>query len=60
MYSSAPTRFERFGAVSCAPPPAPSRGGPRTSPEFSEFSHADSEFCKPRGGANRWCRSARR
>eukprot|EP00969_Alexandrium_andersonii_P297152 13131288-Alexandrium_andersonii.AAC.1 len=27
MYSNAPTRLERFGAVSCAPPPAPSPRG---------------------------------
>eukprot|EP00969_Alexandrium_andersonii_P073710 3250735-Alexandrium_andersonii.AAC.1 len=36
MYGSAPTRLEQFGAVSCAPPPAPSPGGlpsPRTPQE---------------------------
>eukprot|EP00969_Alexandrium_andersonii_P125445 5545400-Alexandrium_andersonii.AAC.1 len=29
MSSNAPTRLERLGVVSCAIPPAPSRGGSR-------------------------------
>eukprot|EP00969_Alexandrium_andersonii_P220574 9742155-Alexandrium_andersonii.AAC.1 len=32
MWSSAPTRLQRVGVVSCAPPPRPSFGAPAPRP----------------------------
>eukprot|EP00969_Alexandrium_andersonii_P237333 10476003-Alexandrium_andersonii.AAC.1 len=54
MYSRAPTRLERFGAISCAHPLAPSRRGlrpPGPLPKSASRARSSRRFSGGSGGA---------